>query len=572
MNTVFLKAQNNSDSIESRKLFDIASKLFYSDNNFYLSKKYANEAIAKDNTNEEAHVLISWSCLFLNEYSNAIEYADLALKFNGNNYYLFCIKAMAEYHLQNYNASIKFAKKAISLGLNDNIFVYQYKGLSHVKLGEVRQAYDDLKLAIKLGGDGEVYYQFAVVAYDLGEFEESFKCINTYIKYDNSNIHAYLYRAKLHMEFGYFEEALADLKTYTEPLKKGQMREELFYVKSQPDVIQDFGISYTYKGDFDTAIKYLNESLQLEPSRLSNSSKYYSKSHSFMAIIYFNLEDLEKVKYHLKAMIELVPEEGTPYLQLAKVYHNEEDYDTALSYLQQIGDKTTDLTDRKEYFNDIAKLYIQYGEIDKAIHYHLEYLKLNPTDKEIKMELERVFFENTPKYKDQHFIYYDILASKYDTKSKEYAYLQAVKSMLLVEIKDWDNAIEGIGKAIGIHPFSEYYGIRSLIWFMKYTELSERKGQEESLIKIKNEIFKDIDKALESNHRKADAYMLKLNYFMYFEMRDEACKVIKEAAKLGAKINKYQLKSICTGKEPKEKNIKWEFSYNLSRWDERFSE
>lgn len=573
LNTVILNAQSNSDSIESRKLFDIASNFFYSDNDFYLAKKYAYEAINKDITNEEAHVLISWSYLFLNEYSNAIEYADLALKFNENNYYPFCIKAMAEYHLQNYNASIEYAKKAISLGLDDNIFVYQYKGLSHVKLGELRQGYEDLRLALKFGGDGEVYYQYAIAAYDLEEFEESMKYINTYIKNENSNIHAYLYRAKLYMEFGYFEEALADLTTYTEPLKKGQIKDEKLFVKSQPDVIQGFGISYAHLGEFDKAIKHFNESLQIEPSRLNHSSIYYSKSHFFLSIIYSNLDNLEKVKYHLKAMIELAPEEGMPYLLFAKIYFYIKDYDTALSYLNQIGDKTTDFGEEADYFKQIAGLYAQFDNVDKTVYYLLESFKNNPDDTETANDLIGLFNEFAPKYTNEYMIYFDIMALKFgENDNEKYAYFHAFKSMLYGENKEWDKVIEGLTRVIDIHPFSEYYAIRSLVYFMKYTELSEQKGQEKSLLKLKNQIFKDIDKALESNHRKADAYMLKITYLMYFEMWDETCKTAKEAIKLGATINKDQIKSICTGKEAIEKNSEWDINYNLSSWGERFSE
>jgi len=361
INALSVSAQKENDSIESKRLFDLASDAYYTSKDYHSAINYANEAIAKDSTNEEAFALISLSYLFLDEYTYAIKYADLALKFDANNYYSFSVKALAEFKLQNYKATIEYATKAISLGLDDNILVYQHRGLSYVKLGELRLGYQDLRQAIKVGGDGEVYFQYGVVAFDLEEFQESLKYIHAYIKYETINIHAYLYRAKLYMEYGYFEEALADINTFTGPLKKGQFRDEALYIKSQPDVTRALGICYANLGDLDKGIKYLKEFLEIEPSRLIDPISSYVVVHTYLAGIYFDLGDLESVKNHLKEMTELVPEEGYPYLQLAKLYHNEEEYETSLNYLIQLKGKSTGFVEMTAYLKEIAELFIQYN-------------------------------------------------------------------------------------------------------------------------------------------------------------------------------------------------------------------
>lgn len=566
-----VNAQNQPDFLHNESYKSGIN--FFNKKDYSRAIKYFEKAIKEDNRNQPAYAMIGVCYLETGDLIKAKTYIDTSLKLDTNDVEMYVVKAVCEFHLENFDLAIHSATKAIELGTEDYNAFY-FRGLSYNKKGSQFLALSDFKAAVAAGTSNvDVFLLGGVTAFEIEEYDDALRFFEVVIKHDENIVDAFLYRGRIYFIESYFEHAIQDFLTYTASLKNSeQQRSEKLFTQTKPEIIQSLGISYVYTGDFDKAIKYLNESLQFESSRLNSSSIYYSKSHFFLAIIYFNLEDLEKVKLHLKAMIEIVPEEGAPYLQLAKLYHNEEDYDTALSYLKQIGNKTTDLTDRKEYLNDIAKLHIQYEEIDKAIHYHLEYLKLNPDNKGIKQELEEVFFRNMPKYIDQHLMYYDILASKYDTKSKEYAYFQAVKSMLFLEIKDWDNAIEDIGRAIEIHSFSEYYSIRSLVHFMKYTELMNQEGEEEHLIKLKNQILKDIDKSIESKHRKADAYILKTIYLMYFEMRDEACKTAKEAIKFGATINKNRIKSICTGKEPMKKNSEWELNYNLSSWGERFSE
>lgn len=573
LNAIVINGQNSNDTLLIKSLLDDAN-IAEDIGDFQLSLNYAKKVLAIDSAEPIAYYTILRSYFQLDEFLKMSEYADMALKRDNDNISYLNAKSIAEHMLDNYEIAIKFANKAISLG-SESEMVYIGRGHSYLRLGNFQQAYYDLKKGIELGAnEADVFYLYGLAAYEVKDFEESLRYISYYIKHKDNNLQmqSFLYRAKLLMDYGYFEEALADLKTYTEPLKKGQIREEKFFYKSQPDVIQGFGISYAHLGAFDKAIKYLNESLQFESSRLNNSSIYYSKSHFFMAIIYFNLEDLENVKYHLKAMIEIVPEEGTPYLQLAKVYHNEEDYDTALSYLEQIGNKTTDLTDRKEYLNDIAKLYIQYGEIDKAIHYHLEYLKLNPDDSIVTEELAGVFMKDIPRYINEFIAYYDIFASKHQTNSKEAAYYHAVKALLYMEVNDLDSALTEINKAIEIDPFSEYFCVRSLLHFREYHERADRFGQDKSLMGLETKILQDIDAASDLSHKKADTYLLKTTYLIYFDRRNEACKAANQAAKFGGAIDKKQLKFICKGKEPKdiEKYGDLEVNFNLSTFEERF--
>ena len=557
-----VSGQYQDDSLASQELFDRGLEAF-ENGDFKSGNRLFHKAIEKDSTNYNAFAMLG-NCYFaLYEFEKARSYFDFYLKYYPDNTVFWYRKAIIEFELKDYNSCIEYANKAIYLGLEDEV-LYVLRGRSYGAIGNLEQSYSDLKRATELGAYLDAYYYLGIIAFDLGKLEESFSYIDYYIKREDTQnliLNAYLSRARIYRYLGRFQEALADIQKYEDTLQY-ETQQRINYDATIPEVLRIKGICYTGLGENDIGYTFLKESLKLES---------HPSAHYYIGGIYFQREDTENAKSHFEAIIRSTPEDGYPYIVLAFLYYNKEDYVTSLSYLKQTEGKTTGFIEMTDYLKESAMLYIYHGEIESAIQCHLEYLKLNPDDQQIKQELEGVFSKNMPKYITENLKYYDIISSKFDKNSKEAAYFQALKSMLYFEVNDYESALNEINKTIDIHLFSEYYALRSFIYFKKYTELEKQEKQEEHLLKLKNQIFKDIENALESNHRKVDAYMLKTTYLMYFEMRNEACKTANEAVKLGAKINKDQLKSICTGKEPKEKNNEWEFNYNLSSWNELFS-
>ncbi|KAA3615343.1 MAG: CHAT domain-containing protein, partial [Calditrichaeota bacterium] len=140
---------------------------------------------------------------------------------------------------------------------------------------------------------------------------------------------------------------------------------------------------YDAKGDYETALKYLQQSLKIrqqigdksgEGTTLNNLSQIYKARGDYDTALKYLQQSLK-----ITQQIGDKSGEGTTLNNLSQIYKARGDYDTALKYLQQslkikqqIGDKSGEGTT----LNNLSQIYKARGDYDTALKYLQQSLKI----------------------------------------------------------------------------------------------------------------------------------------------------------------------------------------------------
>jgi tetratricopeptide (TPR) repeat protein len=133
---------------------------------------------------------------------------------------------------------------------------------------------------------------------------------------------------------------------------------------------------YHAKGDYNTALRYLEQSLAIhqqigdqsgEGTNLNNISQIYHAKGDYNTALRYLKQSLT-----IQQQIGDRLGEGTTLNNISRIYHTKGDYDTALRYLeqslaiqQQIGDRSGEGTN----LNNISQIYHAKGDYNTALRY-----------------------------------------------------------------------------------------------------------------------------------------------------------------------------------------------------------
>lgn len=249
-----------------------------------------------------------------------------------------------------------------------------------------------------------------------------------------------------------------------------------------------------------------------------------------LAYSYLNSGNTELATEIFEHYIVNNPEDTKIYLQLAYIHYLNEDYDKAYEYFEYVKNNSTDISEidraeleleniqKKNEDSELSKAYsyLNDGDNDKAITIFEDYIKRNPNDTKIHLQLGYIY-SNKKDY----------------TKSLEYFQYVADNSSDVSESSNANNEIANINNMLGS---SEEEVTSSDIDLNKaYSLLNEGKLNEAAKIfkQYANENPKDtkIYLQLAYIYDKQKKYKTSLKYFKYVERNSKDYDEIDESRK-----------------------------------------
>lgn len=255
---------------------------------------------------------------------------------------------------------VKLYEEAVSKNENLSFSEEDYEDLIHFYLdnNQAQSALEASEMALKVYPfSSEFSITKADACLELGQLDEAEETLLNNFQIDLSDVNYYLILAEIYLIQENYEKSF-------EILDRG-----MTFCKEDKDALL-IHKSEVYKdsGEFELMIPLLKEAIDLNPS---NSHSYYLISLAFSLC---NLSN-EKIEY-FNELIDRDPFNTEVWLQLAYAYNDIKNYDKAVEsyeYLIAIEGHT-------DYYIDLAKLYYDTLEIEKAIDCIMEIKKTEELD------------------------------------------------------------------------------------------------------------------------------------------------------------------------------------------------
>lgn len=565
--SVSSKAQDEIDTTKSNLYYSIAEEAI-NNGNFEKGVSYLEEALILNPKNVDVYNGLSYVSFEKNEYKKSVEYASNGINIYRNNnlkkddVYLNLIK-LKGYSLSfsmKYKESIPYFTELIDADKSD-FYNYFRRAIAFFELDSLDKAYSDIQTAYNLNNSHvSVNVLYGQILFEKNDFKTAiiyFSQANN-LEVRDPVTYYYLGLSYLHLEdleksiqnFEiYLNHPLAELR---EPFKE---REAKFYLARLYFLFEQYDKALTLFEQIQDHLLKGSENYMLAYSLLHNNK--LKEAQTFM-------EDKKKE----------FPKEGAFDKTLGDLFILKEDTINAKKSYSSAIKKGSEIIDTLEFYKTIANSYAQINDTLGAIRSLKTAAELLPNSISVYQSLLDIYFLNDSIYAKELIKTLDRL-SDISTDPEKAAFYAANKGVMQMYYgEDKEQAINAMSRAIELHPFHEYYAMRAFL--VIYEELGKIKSQsrEEFSKEVQEQVLKDIDKALETDKREKDAYLLKTTLLMAFERNEEACQAANKAVEHGAEISRAHLKYLCKGKKPKnqDKHNEWEFFYDLSNFGERFSE
>jgi tetratricopeptide (TPR) repeat protein len=529
---------DNEDYEKAIKFFDDILEI---DSNHYYANLYKGIALISLNKLNEGLILLKKPFLLDSIQNHALIYLMI-----GETYL----------HLDEYDMAIENISKSIS---SEPMFGYSFmiRGSSYTRTNEYEKAIEDFNRAIELGEETLlIYFERGTAYYFMGNYEAAatdFLILSQNSKNDFVQVDYYL--GEIFFTYQYFERAISHFKTFIH--NKGDDR-----IKNLHAIFKT-GVCNYFLGNYKEALKYFDEIHKEEPD--------YLGAFIYKGMTYIALEEIDIARTNLEIALSKDPQNSLANHQMGIVEFLSKNTEKGNEYFKVAKESAFQTKDDFALFG-LAESYMLLGDTTNALDCLNKVIFLNPNHYkalEARISLNSYFL---PKKESDVLDDFELLLKVFKGNEQITAYYIAQKSIFLFELGRFDQSIAELEKAIQVHSYFEYYALRALLLTYKELKISLDLNRNTIPSNIQNQILNDIDKALQSNHRRKDAYLLKTTILIALDRNKEACEAANEAIKLGASINKDHLNYICKGKKSKEKNNEWEFFYNLSSFEERFSE
>ena len=118
-----------------------------------------------------------------------------------------------------------------------------------------------------------------------------------------------------------------------------KVKDDLTYLTPQYP-LTNLGFVYYKMGDYQKAIKYLKEAIELKPD--------FPKAHHNLGLVYMATGDYAKAVSSIKRAVELAPDEAPLYLDLGKAYKLDQEYNKAYQAFKKAASLAKDNTSLKK--------------------------------------------------------------------------------------------------------------------------------------------------------------------------------------------------------------------------------
>lgn len=364
-------------------------------------------------------------------------------------------------------------------------------------------------------------------------------------------------KAKIHLSL---------FKEYDEAIEAANMA---IQINEQQDYLKLLATAYIYKKDYASAISAYDRLLDME----NNSDYYYQRGQ-----LYLNL-GLSKNSIRDYETAVSIDNHTKSLLSLSEIFINKRDYAKAIEYLEKVSDSKTidvlvkyklgqlyleekrvdeaiilyedikpEIQGKEKYYllKQLAKLYFEKGDYEKAQKYFVEIVKETPND------IQAIYFAGITSEALQKK---DVAAGYYEKAlSIRSDYAQVLKRLAFIRFqeKDLDGALTHLENVNDLEKDVEYYRLTSMVYAGQELKKDQEKTLKEGIEKFKDneELLMDYAFLLETDKKYTEAEeILKhlvdinpanataLNFlgYMYADQNiklDDSYSLIKEALKL----------------------------------------
>jgi tetratricopeptide (TPR) repeat protein len=549
-----LLAQNKESNVQ--ELYERGYYYYYYDD-YERAIEYFRKALEIEQNHYNSNLYIGLSLASLGKYEESLEYINKPFLLDSveNKPKIYGFLGSIYFDLADFEKSAQYYTKRIEI--NPKATSYLGRGKSTARIGEYGKAIEDFNRAIELGEEtSEVYFERGTAYYFMRNYEAAatdFLIVSQNSK--NGFVQVDYYLGEIFFEYQYFEKAISHFTTFIQNKTDDTIKNLHAIFKT--------GVCKYFLGNYKEALKHFDEIHKEEPD--------YLGAFIYKGMTYIALEDIEKARTNLEIALSKDPQNSLANHQMGILEFLSKNTEKGNEYFKVAKERAYQTKDEFTLFG-LAESNMLLGDTTNALDCLNKVIFLNPNHYkalEARISLNSYFL---PEKESDVLDDFELLLKVFKGNEQITAYYIAQKSIFLFELGRFDQSIAELEKAIQVHSYFEYYALRALL--LTYKELKTYQDINRNTIpsSIQTQILQDVDKALQSNHRRKDAYLLKTTILIALDRNKEACEAANEAIKLGAAINKDQLNYICKGKKPKEKNNEWEFFYNLSSFEERFSE
>ena len=224
--------------------------------------------------------------------------------------------ALEAINKEDYSLAFELLNKALE-DEGDNFEIYKNLGLCEVNLGNDEGAFEAFKKAYELNNkDAVVVYYYACFVSQKDK-ERAIQLFQEVIDLRKNYLDAYKNLAMIYIELGQLDLAL----------------DTALKAINNPEIENDYSINYItatcymLKKDFNSAVLFLENALEIEPDRLSVINS--------LATCYMNISEFEKAKNVLLRAYELESNNSLTLYNLGICYQAQGNFQEALKYFKE---------------------------------------------------------------------------------------------------------------------------------------------------------------------------------------------------------------------------------------------
>jgi len=267
---------------------------------------------------------------------------------------------------QKYLLAINDMEKAISI--QSDIFEYQnLLGELFYETGNLNAAIKAYEKSNKLNPyDDYAPQQIGRIYLIRNEAEFALAYLNEALKIDNYNPLTFSYKALYYLQKKDTNKAISNLQTA---------------VSINPDFFEaylDLGYLFSLRKD-KIALEYLNNALRIEPG---NIQALYNRG-----VYYQNMDSFNKASEDYLEILQQIPDHKSANYNMGYISFLRENYEKAITYFSKVINK---MPDYKEAYYGRGLCYKELGKTEKAIKDLEKALSLDPEDKIIATELNKI--------------------------------------------------------------------------------------------------------------------------------------------------------------------------------------
>ena len=155
--------------------------------------------------------------------------------------------------------------------------------------------------------------------------------------------------------------------------------------EKEADLYMQMGAGYLEIGKTDVALEKLEYSLKLNPDN--------SATHDVLAVLYEQIEDYGKARYHFEKSIELTPDNPATINNYGRFLCTRGDYEKGMQYLSEA--MSMAMNKRKWYaYTNAGICEYNHGNRKRSEDYFREALQLQPAYAPALLEMMQVSYDN----------------------------------------------------------------------------------------------------------------------------------------------------------------------------------